>query len=107
MAGQLSEAQARNFRRWPILGEFVNPNYFVGDSYEAEVAWMKNWIQERVAWIDTQFLSPPALKPADNKLGLETEAGEIYYTLDGSDPRLPGGDVSPHRPPVRGTNLAW
>ncbi len=26
----------------------------------------------------------------------DTENGEIYYTLDGSDPRLPGGAVSPN-----------
>ena len=36
-AGQLSEAQARNFQRWPILGEPINPNWFVGDSFDEEV----------------------------------------------------------------------
>lgn len=49
---QLDEAQARNFERWPILGEHVTCNYFVGNTYAEEVAWMKKWIVNRVAWID-------------------------------------------------------
>ena len=28
-------------------------------------------------------------------LGLSAAAGEIYYTLDGSDPRASGGEVAP------------
>lgn len=101
LAEQLGEAQERNFRRWPILGEFVNPNKFVGDSFEEEVDWMKHWIEERIAWIDRQFLPPPKLSRADESesaaehLALETAVGQIYYTTDGADPRLPGGEISP------------
>jgi len=54
IAGQLQEAQRRNFERWPILGEHVTCNYYVGDTYEEEVRWMKKWIQGRLAWIDRQ-----------------------------------------------------
>jgi hypothetical protein len=95
MAAQLSEAQERNFQRWPIMGQFVNPNWYVGGSYEDEVNWMKNWIQERIAWIDSQFLQPPTFARTDKKLTLGAQAGQIYYTLDGSDPRLAGGELSP------------
>lgn len=54
LTAQLGEAKDRNFRRWPILGQQVTCNHFVGDTYEEEVAWMKNWIVRRVAWIDRQ-----------------------------------------------------
>lgn len=54
LASQLGEAKDRNFQRWPILGQQVTCNHFVGDSYEEEVAWMKKWIVRRVAWIDRQ-----------------------------------------------------
>jgi hypothetical protein len=100
-AAQLAEAQVRNFRRWPILGQSINPNWYVGDSYQDEVEWMKNWIQERIAWIDHQFVSTPAIADKQSagstgvKLKLEAADGDIYYTLDGSDPRLPGGGISP------------
>ena len=99
-ARQLAEAQERNYRRWPILGQSVNPNWFLGGSYDEEVNWMKSWIQERIAWIDSQFVAPPVLAEdvqggnAPAKLSFAQAAGPIYYTLDGSDPRKPGGSVS-------------
>ncbi len=45
----------RNFERWPILGEFVHPNYFVGDDYDSEVVWMKSWILERLSYLDERL----------------------------------------------------
>jgi CotH kinase protein/Chitobiase/beta-hexosaminidase C-terminal domain/Fn3 associated len=95
MAEQLSEAQARNFQRWQILGQPINPNWYVGESYEDEVTWMKNWIQERIAWIDAQFVPPPMLSHAGEKIALESSGGQVFYTSDGTDPRLPGGELSP------------
>jgi hypothetical protein len=99
MAAQLNDAQARNFRRWPILGRRVNPNDFVGDTYEEEIKWMKQWIQKRLAWMDGQFIAAPALTQAAGGITLRASSGKIYYTLDGSDPRLPGGGVSPKAKP--------
>jgi hypothetical protein len=95
MAAQLNDAQVRNFRRWPILGRRINPNDFVGDTYEEEIKWMKQWIQKRLAWIDSQFVAPPMLTQAEGGVTLRASSGKIYYTLDGTDPRLPGGGVSP------------
>ncbi|PYI86204.1 MAG: hypothetical protein DME26_09490 [Verrucomicrobia bacterium] len=99
LAALLQESQERNFQRWPILGRSVNPNWYVGDSYADEVNWMKNWIRQRIAWIDRQFPAAPAfseqpgpVKPGA-KLAMRASAGKIYYTLDGSDPRVPGGSV--------------
>ena len=62
LAAQLQEAQARNFRRWPnCLGQFVHPNAFVGETYKEEVDWMKRWIRDRIAWIDSQTPAPPSI----------------------------------------------
>ena len=49
---QLDEAQKRNFERWRILGQYVWPNNFVGDTYEEEIAYLKHWIRDRVTWLD-------------------------------------------------------
>jgi hypothetical protein len=101
----LGEAQARNFDRWRILGQYVWPNWYVANTWAQEIDFMKNWLSDRLAWIDSQFPAPPAF----NENGGEVEAGfeltidhpyaqtdgMIFYTLDGSDPRLPGGGVSP------------
>jgi hypothetical protein len=59
-ASQLKEAQARNFQRWPILGQQITCNYYVGDSYQDEVQWLKKWIEKRVAWIDRQMRTQTA-----------------------------------------------
>ena len=52
------EAQARNFMRWPILGEHVWPNAFVGQTYQEEVDWMKDWISRRLSWLDAHLPQP-------------------------------------------------
>jgi hypothetical protein len=48
----LNQAQERNFERWDILGEYVWPNYFIGDTYAEEVDYMKDWIEHRIVWLD-------------------------------------------------------
>ncbi|PHI19795.1 spore coat protein CotH [Lewinellaceae bacterium SD302] len=52
---QMGEAPARNFERWPILGEYNWPNSFVGDTYEEEVGYLRQWILDRLAWIDNNI----------------------------------------------------
>ncbi|MCH8567250.1 MAG: CotH kinase family protein [Balneolales bacterium] len=63
-ASLLDEAQQRNFERWPILGEWIWPNYYVGQTYEDEVSWMNIWLSARMQWIDGQMGTPP---PAQNR----------------------------------------
>ena len=89
---RIGEAQVRNFKRWPILGREINPNYFVGATYQEEVDWMKGWTSNRLAWIEKQFVAAPVVQRG-TQLALATPAGnaQIFFTLDGSDPRAPGG----------------
>ncbi|MGQ8338285.1 CotH kinase family protein [Sunxiuqinia sp. A32] len=51
----LLDAQQRNFYRWPILDVYVWPNAFVGNSYAAEISWLENWIDGRMAWLDNSI----------------------------------------------------
>ncbi|MEE9189571.1 MAG: lamin tail domain-containing protein, partial [Candidatus Neomarinimicrobiota bacterium] len=53
-----------NFVRWPILGEYVSPNrlppgagpgeYY--ETYEKEVDYLKQWILDRMYWMDTEII---------------------------------------------------
>jgi len=52
LTAELAGAQERNFERWPVLGQYVWPNNFVGNSYQAEITYLKNWISQRLKWID-------------------------------------------------------
>jgi hypothetical protein len=54
----LSEAQERNFNRWNVLGQYVWPNWFIGDNYDDEVFWMVDWLERRLEWMDSQLGEP-------------------------------------------------
>ncbi len=55
VALELEEAQTRNYERWPILGTYVWPNYYVGNSFQDEIDWLKSWITERLGAMDNQI----------------------------------------------------
>ncbi len=52
----LQEGQVRNFNKWNILGTYVWPNYFIGDTWEEEITFFTNWITARLAWMDANML---------------------------------------------------
>jgi len=52
---QLGSSIEHNFVRWPILGTYFWPNYFVGDTYDEEIEFLKNWISGRLAWMGSQW----------------------------------------------------
>ena len=104
----------RQFRRHALLGvrHWPNPaDATARTTFQAEVAHLKQWITDRLAWADDQFLlgssamRPPVLTSvsAGNgtvevslapfnmvKPGVRYPEGEIRYTTDGTDPRPPG-----------------
>ena len=105
-AALLNEPQAREFARWPRLGEYVWPNAsddWPNTTYAATVQYLKNFITDRLRWIDRQFVPAPVFSqnggtvPAGFQLALDGPTNRIkfYCTLDGDDPRLRGGAVNP------------
>ncbi len=49
----IDEAKDRNYQRWPILGEYVWPNYdWYGNTYEDEVEYFENFLFNRLHWMD-------------------------------------------------------
>ena len=125
IAAALSEAAGRDFAKFPRLyptasvstgGEALgyvwpNPNGAAGGwdvdyvhptNYDGIIAEMKKWVLGRYLWVDSQFAAVPAFSRADgpvapgSALNLTGPAGgTIYYTLNGTDPRLPGGGIAP------------
>ena len=100
LAALLEESQTRNFHRWPVLGRHVWPNAFVGKSFSEEIEFLKQWTRQRIEWMDQELMFPPLFSLHEgtvrrgSKLELHAREGKVYYTLDGSDPRSPGGAVS-------------
>jgi hypothetical protein len=94
LANQVRTAQPREVARWGVAPR--------GGSYQAEVNLMRNWISNRTEFMDRQFVAPARLVSPGGRVaagfgaGITPPAGiTVYYTLDGTDPRLPGGAISP------------
>jgi len=51
----LDESQQRNFQKWPIIGQYVDWNYFIGQTYQEEIDYFKNWIANRSVWLDNNL----------------------------------------------------
>lgn len=110
-AQEVREAQGREQVRWDILpragptnaGSFVY-NFGSTPLYDNEIRFKKFWYTQRLNFIDTQFLARPVLncQPGLVEPGFALVAipaskpgSAVLCMLDGSDPRLPGGGISP------------
>jgi hypothetical protein len=120
---QLREAQPRDLTRWggqgassvtPRAGVVTPPSGWPDRSYahtfptpgtfQGELDFQKRWFADRVNFMDTNFLQPPRFStnsgpvPPGSQLTVTppaTPAGSVVYvTLDGTDPRAPGGAIS-------------
>jgi CotH kinase protein/Lamin Tail Domain/Secretion system C-terminal sorting domain len=84
VATVLDEAKTRNFDRWPILGTYVNWNYFVGNTYAEEITYLKTWIADRITWLDANF---PGAPPACSSPGAsDIQLTEVNYNAAATAP---------------------
>jgi hypothetical protein len=124
LAELVRDAQTREALRWsgpgssdssPRSGTVTSPVNIYGNTcsytfptpgtYQGEIDFLKHWLTARIHFMDTNFLDRPffgregGLITGPIELGIaepSTEEGtRVLYTLDGADPRLPGGGVSP------------
>ena len=51
----LQDAAQRNFTKWPVLGTYLWPNNFVGNTYQEEIDYLKTWISDRLTWMDANM----------------------------------------------------
>jgi hypothetical protein len=60
-AAEMDASQDLNFKRWDILGRIEHQNWQASGSYAAEVAILKNYLSDRIAWMDNklQYVSNP------------------------------------------------
>ncbi len=52
-----SGAISDNFDRWPVFGMYIWPNNFVGADYNEEEAYLREWLNNRVLWLDAAINS--------------------------------------------------
>jgi hypothetical protein len=76
-AASLQQSQANNFGRWPMLGIEVWPNPEAAGSYNGEVEYFINWLNLRIAYLDSLF---------NNKAATSTTIGVGDRTVRGGSP---------------------
>jgi len=72
------------------IGDFPNDSPVGTGSpqvYNDYIDILKWFITQRFDWIDNQYVAPPTVSVVGNQVTLTAPRGEIYYTLDGTDPR--------------------
>ena len=52
----LNAPSQRHYIRWPILGTYVWPNNFIGQSFAEEINYLKTWISNRLVWMDANMV---------------------------------------------------
>ncbi len=102
------EGVARDDARWTANNKRTWRSPFTGitipASQNAEVQRLKDYLQQRANFMDSEWVKPVIISPADGNVPPGTEVTlsvadpapatlAIYYTTDGSDPRPVGGDV--------------
>lgn len=54
LVSHLGPAIDRNFEVWPVIGTWVWPNAYIGETYAHELNYLRDWITSRLLWMDTQ-----------------------------------------------------
>jgi hypothetical protein len=95
----LEEPAQRNYDRWPILGVYVWPNNFIGNTYQEELTYMKNWILARTAWMDANMFGTCyslSIDSPDIELKIIPNPTQDFVTISGmsSDTNLELRDFS-------------
>ena len=67
MATLLTEPALRHYQKWPILGAYVWPNNFIGQTYQEEVNYLKTWITNRTTWMDANMFGTCTASLSENK----------------------------------------
>ena len=86
----LSNAQHRNFQKFKVLNTYVWPNNYIGGSYLNEVNYLKNWIRDRLAWMDSQIALISGVELVELQMAAATKAypnpfsnqTSIYFTIE-------------------------
>ncbi len=77
----LMDAQERNYRRWQVLGDYIWPNNFVGEDYQEETMYLRNWLIARLSWMDANMVGTcaPTSNGANEKVDLVLQVKPNSY----------------------------
>lgn len=99
LAGEIRLAYPRELAKWRVRPRRADGK--AGGTFDTEMQWMKNWLSNRMDFIDRQLAQRPAFDAASGVVAPGSvvrltgpPGATIYYTADGTDPRAPQGGVA-------------
>ena len=73
----------RNSQAWPRWGRYVWPNYYIAANYNDEISFLKQWLRNRLAWMDEQLgFDPNAHLQGDLNADGEVNISDINILID-------------------------
>ena len=104
-AQEIAEAEDRDRQRWPIIR---------AGRWHDEIINLKDWLRSRITWLESEMLEEPDFRSTGGKnippfqltITNDNPGGILYYTLDGSDPMLTDGTISPRAQRSDGAELS-
>ena len=91
LAGVLTSqgAEHRNSQAWPRWGQYVWPNYYIAYDFQDEVNYLKQWLADRIAWMDEQLGFDPNSHEVgdvngDGSVNIADVTALIRYVLSGN-----------------------
>ena len=94
---RIKPAAIRTIQRWFPPPDDKDPNRIPSRRFDLEVNQMRNWIRDRLSWIDSQEFPRPVVQISRldgskaYRVSMACLTGRVFYTIDGSDPRARGG----------------
>lgn len=49
---RVRDTEPRDNARWNTIGEWIDPNDYVGETWEQEIQYLQDWTLARAAWLD-------------------------------------------------------
>ncbi|MFA6871800.1 MAG: CotH kinase family protein [Bacteroidaceae bacterium] len=79
-SAKITNSAHLNFLRWPILNQYVHQNPRIAGSYAGEVDFVKEYIRQRIDWLDNKIgLNADGIEQMDSKGSVYAAYGEIHF----------------------------
>lgn len=75
------QARIRNFERWNVLDSLIWPNFYIGKTYEDEINYLKNWLNNRIKWIDDNIINLYSFVEWIDESDIETD-GKVSFSIN-------------------------